>query len=351
MHFDPSLTITSWGPAEPEPAGSAPLPTASTGATDPQVVEAGVPSHAEVLTPAEESGAPAKPKRRSKAQQIRDSRVNPWQANQDPEAVRYFTPPWLIELIGSFFAQWTGDATVFDTDPAFDPEAFVQARHAYDIRTGQDGLVLPWWGSTFVNPPYDKPAPWLKKAATRYAVRQVPPNPNDRWDYLGRPHGVKWYGTDHPLPVDSTTPAWTPIPANSDGNWVDPMDGRAQTVMLVNVAPGTKAWQQYVFGCRDCLCLFLGKRVTFYKRGVGYEGPNNRDSALLYYGTNQAEFADKFGHLGTIVTAWDHQGVSKYRRVSGVDPTTPMLLFKHGSGLAPEIPSIGESRSTLLGVE
>ena len=36
----------------------------------------------------------------------------------------------------------------------------VVAELVYDARAGQDGLVLPWKGKVFVNPPYSVPAPW-----------------------------------------------------------------------------------------------------------------------------------------------------------------------------------------------
>ncbi len=312
-----------------------------------QEVETGKISQAPVLTPVRQPTigeivevlkATKKPKTRAPA--AKDGRVNTWQANQNPEAVRYFTPPWLLDMILAFFEPFTGSSVLFDTDPAFDPEAFVRATHAYDIRAGQDGLSLPWWGSTFVNPPYDKPAPWLKKAATRYVTRRTP------WEG----YGIKWYGSDQimmnaertasievckPEELSSASPAMTRSPPpNEPTGWVDPIDGRAQTIMLVNVAPGTKAWQDYVFGCPDCLCLFFNKRITFYKRGVGYEGPNNRDSALLYYGPNHTAFADNFRGLGTLVKSWNGEVRQRYDHGHHVPVSNslPMLTLETAKG-------------------
>ena len=72
---------------------------------------------------------------------------------------RYFTSPEILDLVA---AQWPDG---IDLDPCWDPESIVQAAQVYDIRQGQDGLILPWFGKVFCNPPYSRPEGWLQRAA------------------------------------------------------------------------------------------------------------------------------------------------------------------------------------------
>jgi hypothetical protein len=69
----------------------------------------------------------------------------------------WITPQWLIDQIG-----------ISDLDPCGfyneDGEAIVQtARWYYLIDKGMDGLALPWFGSVYCNPPYDKNKEWIEK--------------------------------------------------------------------------------------------------------------------------------------------------------------------------------------------
>lgn len=72
---------------------------------------------------------------------------------------RYFTSDEILDLVA---AQWPGG---IDLDPCADEEAIVVARTTYDIRRDEDGLILPWFGKVFVNPPYSRPEGWLQRAA------------------------------------------------------------------------------------------------------------------------------------------------------------------------------------------
>lgn len=66
-----------------------------------------------------------------------------------------FTPP---EVIAFRDAMWTRGT---DTDPAWNPRSFSTARHTYTKRN--NGLVMPWFGRVWLNPPWSDPAPWLAR--------------------------------------------------------------------------------------------------------------------------------------------------------------------------------------------
>lgn len=84
-----------------------------------------------------------------------------------------------------------------------------------------DGLVHPWQGRVFLNPPYSKPAPWLKKAYEEtttgladLVVALLPVRTDTRWFHTlvkdraqlrfiqGRIKWIGWQGTPIPAPKD-----------------------------------------------------------------------------------------------------------------------------------------------------
>lgn len=67
---------------------------------------------------------------------------------------RWLTPKWLVEALGDF-----------DLDPAGAP-GWDLADETYTLENGQDGLVLPWRGRIWLNPPYGAQAkPFMKRMA------------------------------------------------------------------------------------------------------------------------------------------------------------------------------------------
>lgn len=50
-----------------------------------------------------------------------------------------------------------------DLDPCSNEHSIVKAKTKYMLHRGEDGLVLPWFGLTFVNGPYSKLGPWAEK--------------------------------------------------------------------------------------------------------------------------------------------------------------------------------------------
>lgn len=50
-----------------------------------------------------------------------------------------------------------------DLDPCSNDNSSVRASTSYRLEAGQDGLVLPWFGLVYCNPPYSSPLPWAEK--------------------------------------------------------------------------------------------------------------------------------------------------------------------------------------------
>lgn len=65
----------------------------------------------------------------------------------------YYTPKWLFDTMD----------VEFDLDVACPPQGpiHVPARRFYTQK--ENGLVQPWDGRVWMNPPYSKPLPWVEK--------------------------------------------------------------------------------------------------------------------------------------------------------------------------------------------
>lgn len=75
-------------------------------------------------------------------------------SNDPTKTNRWLTPKWIVESLGDF-----------DLDPCGAPN-HILAKTTYQIDEGQDGLILPWNGRVWLNPPYGKEAPpFLKRMA------------------------------------------------------------------------------------------------------------------------------------------------------------------------------------------
>jgi hypothetical protein len=63
-----------------------------------------------------------------------------------------YTPPWVFDALG----------TRFDLDVSGVHQAgFVPADRIYTL--ADNGLLQPWRGLVWMNPPYSKPTPWVEK--------------------------------------------------------------------------------------------------------------------------------------------------------------------------------------------
>ena len=67
----------------------------------------------------------------------------------------WITPYWIIEAMGPL-----------NLDPCeSSQQPWPCAESGYRLSRGENGLALPWSGSVFVNPPYSRPIPWVKRLA------------------------------------------------------------------------------------------------------------------------------------------------------------------------------------------
>jgi len=58
-----------------------------------------------------------------------------------------------------------------DLDPCSNSQRSVPAARHYTLQ--DDGLAQPWYGRIFMNPPYSKPLPWVKKLVDSYQSGEV----------------------------------------------------------------------------------------------------------------------------------------------------------------------------------
>lgn len=161
------------------------------------------------------------------------------------ESDRYFTPQWALDAVTE---QFDG---VIDLDPCHDPDpsCVVKATTTFDIRKGEDGLVLPWTGTkVFLNPPYSSVLPWVIRAAQHAAAG-------------------------------------------------------GEVLMLVNASTDTQAWQSYVLVHGEV--SLLSKRVGFIRPGSTKATPNLQASAVVYFGKQVEAFRRVWSRYGTIVRRVD----------------------------------------------
>jgi ParB family chromosome partitioning protein len=90
-----------------------------------------------------------------------DDLTNPLELDAGEESDGWYTPTWLIEKAREVLGG-------IDLDPATceAAQSVVQAARWYT--KPDNGLVQPWSGRVWLNPPYSAPTAWVRKAITAY---------------------------------------------------------------------------------------------------------------------------------------------------------------------------------------
>lgn len=65
----------------------------------------------------------------------------------------FYTPKFIFDALGIEFD--------LDVSSPIDGQTNVPSKKQYTIN--DNGLVQPWYGNVWMNPPYSKPAPWVDK--------------------------------------------------------------------------------------------------------------------------------------------------------------------------------------------
>jgi phage N-6-adenine-methyltransferase len=65
----------------------------------------------------------------------------------------WYTPPYIFDALG----------LEFDLDPAAPPGGVPWIPAARHYSVAEDGLSQPWEGRVWLNPPYSKPWPWVRR--------------------------------------------------------------------------------------------------------------------------------------------------------------------------------------------
>jgi hypothetical protein len=137
------------------------------------------------------------------------------------------TPEELLEALVLEFLGCTHERpseSAFDLDPCATEESNT-AIICYSLDQGEDGLLLPWYGDVFVNPPYGRSVGrWVEKCYNEVllgnavtVVALLPASTGAEWFQKwvmqatevrllkGR---IKFVGTKDPAPFDSVVAVW-----------------------------------------------------------------------------------------------------------------------------------------------
>jgi hypothetical protein len=143
----------------------------------------------------------------------------------------WLTPPNLINSLGKF-----------DLDPCCPNNLkWKTAENYYSLENEQDGLLLPWNGRVFLNPPYSNWGEFVKKLSE---------------------HG--------------------------------------NGICLIFARTETRAFFNYIWDKADSI-LFIKKRVRFFNKDGKLCGGSTAPSVLIAYGKNNTEALEKCGVEGKLI--------------------------------------------------
>lgn len=110
---------------------------------------------------------------------------------------RWLTPADIAALLGRFDLDVCSEAG----------GSHIQADRYYSLDRGEDGLVLPWEGRVFCNPPYSAPLAWARRLAAHPGpwVALVKMDPTTRWWRALFEPGVYYAPFNHRLRYEDRT--------------------------------------------------------------------------------------------------------------------------------------------------
>ncbi|MBI4853559.1 MAG: hypothetical protein HY819_17335 [Acidobacteria bacterium] len=162
----------------------------------------------------------------------------------EQKAERY-TPAKYMEMVSTVLGE-------IDLDPASCAKAneVIKAKKYYDLES--NGLVQPWYGKVFVNPPYAEMLPWVSKLIDEYHNKEV-----EEAILLSNP--------------------------STDTTWFN---------HLCSASP---------YRCSPVFCYIQG-RIKFLSpdKSVRVNQPRN-PSMFTYLGKNKAKFYEVFSSVGNIL--------------------------------------------------
>lgn len=162
------------------------------------------------------------------------------------------TPPEVLAPVIAMFG-------TVDCDPCTNARSIVPAALRYDGSSPeQDGLLQPWQGNAFVNPPYSRgqPALWLAKAAEERLVRGV-----ESLVLLNVATSTRYFAAHAPAHV---------------GDLADNFGVERQRARRAASRVG-----------------FWRERIAFLDCGVPIEG-NRFEQVILYFGARERRFRESF---------------------------------------------------------
>lgn len=154
-----------------------------------------------------------------------------YSTNKDTTTDVWLTPPSLIQSLGEF-----------DLDPCCPNNLpWKTAKQYYSFDNNQDGLILPWFGRIWLNPPYSNWVPFLEK-----------------------------------------------LKEHNNG------------IALIFARTETKGFFDHVWENADSI-LFLKRRVKFVKYDLSAGGSSTAPSVLIAYGNNNTEALKNSGLEGKLI--------------------------------------------------
>lgn len=77
----------------------------------------------------------------------------------------HYTPHWLLDMVIAVLGK-------IDIDPCADPRKHVPAKRHFTAE--DDGLLMPWFGTVFMNSPYGEATKrWTRRMAGEYARKRM----------------------------------------------------------------------------------------------------------------------------------------------------------------------------------